>query len=435
MNFTEKKLLDCTVNIPKILILDNVDDHILWPSFPYTDSYLNEALIEPLNTGYLMCSKDYIPDFSIKDEKSFRNKTNRLIKNTKRSLRSGFLSEHEGFVLTRRIYKSGIERFGLLALLDYEQYDLSATSLIKISKKPDEKTVNKYTEYLEKAILDFPYTTALFDDLARTLIEPLAASNFHFTPIFSFDHPVFGLYEGYLINTPQHYTLISNSLTKIKKQMLEECKPLFIVNEGVESFESGARHWQQLKEKYGNDLYQLHPARFQLVELFNIHDPITKILPFNILLRNTKSDELISKIRDFEKIKVETQSSPSELFDTILKRFNKYGSLCYGIIHENVSSLVTFRQPLTNFGIVNIEEILNDYLTKRKEDIVFYRNTTELINDLKQDSDTAVIMPPFNKTTFFADISKSGALNKYSYYSDEPINQRFLFESRMIIDD
>ena len=339
MDFIEKRLLDYGVQIPKFLIPENPVDHILWPSFPCINENMNESLIDPLNIGYLMNSSNYIPDFKKDESKSSKNKYNKLYKNMKRSLRSGFLSEHEGFVLTKHIYKTGIERYGLLILLDYEKYEV-INPLIGISKQYDNQITSEYVKFLSKAVFDMPYAQALIDDEDEILIEPLIASLFNFKLIFSFNHPIFGTYEGYLITTPQHYTLISNALTKIKSNITQNNKHLFLIHEGVESFESGKIHWENLKNKYGSSLYMLNPARFQLVELFNIYNPAIELIPCNILINNVSYDELISKFRLTDKIKVEICPSIRDLHEAILKRFNKYGSICYGLIYDDISYIV-----------------------------------------------------------------------------------------------
>ncbi len=432
MDFIEKKLLDCAVHIPKILIPDNQNDHILWPSFPWNSDELNKSLIDPLDIGYLMNTKDYVPLHEDKSTKNPKSSYNKIYKNMKRSIRSGFLSEHEGFVLTRHIHKSGIERYGLLVLLDYERFRTDG-SLIEIAKQYDSNISSEQTSFLSKSIFDLPYAQGLIEDEDEILIEPLIASAFNFKPIFSFDHPIFGIYEGYLITTPQHYTLICNALMKIKSKILNNEKHLFLIHEGIESFESGKLHWENLKSKYNNSLYQLNPARFQLVELFNIYNPAIELSPCNILIKNISHEELITQFRSTDKIKVETQPSIRDLHETILKRFSKYNSICYGLVYDDISYLVTFRQPESDIGQVNIESVIKTYLNDKSHETSFHINISELLINYADGRNTAIILPPINKSTFFSNIAKTGPLKHYAYYHDIPANRKFLFEARVIV--
>ncbi len=431
MDFIEKRLLDCAVHIPKILIPDNPADHILWPSFPCAYKDMNKSLIDPLNIGNLMNSKDYSLDF-LNDEKiNNKNKYMKIYKNMKRSVRSGFLTEHTGFILTRHIHKSGIERFGLLVLLDYEKYKTD-NSFIELSKKCDKNITDLYSDFLSKSVFDLPYAQALIEDENELLIEPLRASTFQFKPIFSFNHPIFGIYEGFLITTPQHFTLISNALTRIKSKSMQNTKPLFLVHEGVESFESGKIHWENLKRKYGSSLYQFNPSRFQLVELFNIFSPNLELNPCNILIKDISHDELITQFRTTDKIKVEILPSIRDMHDAIMKRFNKYGSICYGLVSDDVSYLVTFRTPESDMGIVNLQNIISKYTQDKSHMLSYHANISELLIEYSEGRNTAIIMPPINKQTFFTDIKKYGPLMQYAYCHDMPINRKFLFEARLL---
>ncbi len=432
MDFIEKRLLDCAVHIPKILIPDNPNDHILWPSFPCISEDMNKSLIEPLNIGYLMNSKDYVPAYEDGSKKNAKNNYNKIYKNMKRSIRSGFLFEYEGFVLTRHIHKSGTERYGLLMLLDYEKFRAD-NSLIEIAKQYDNNIVTDHASFLSKSVFDLPYAQALIEDEDEILIEPLIASTFHFKPIFSFDHPIFGIYEGYLITTPQHYTLICNALTKIKSKIMKNEKHLFLIHEGIESFVSGKLHWEDLKNKYSSSLYQLNPARFQLVELFNIFSPSLELSPCNILIRNISHEDLILQFRSTDKVKVEIQPSIRDLHETILKRFNKYNSICYGLVYDDISYLVTFRQPQSDIGIINIEEVIKTYISDRNHETSFHVNISELLIDYADGKNTAIILPPIKKSTFFSNIAKTGPLKNYAYFHDTPVNRKFLFEARTII--
>jgi len=435
MDFIEKRLLDCAVHAPILYIPDNPSDHILWPSFPFTHNNLNEKLIDPLDIGFLMNSKDYTPQYNSDNVKLTKNHFNKINKNVKRSLRSGFLSDYEGFVLTRHIYPSGEERYGLLVLLDLEQYSNQPLSIISYAKDFDEDKAKRHSEFLNHSVIDFPFSQAFIEDKSFSLIEPLISCTFNFKLIFSFDHPIYGVYEGYQISTPQHYTLISNALMKIKEKVIIENKPMFIISDGIESFESAKIHWEWLKNKYGNDLYSLHPSRFQMVELLNISNNSTIINPFYIIFKNTQIDDLVKQIRNNTKIKVESQISLKELNNAINKRFDKYKSVCYGMTDIESLYLITFRNPDSDIGIINILDVINEYLVKRNNDICFYSNANEFYDNISQSQDCGIILPPINKDTFFENISSLGKLSTYAYVSDIESSKNFIFEARKIIDD
>ncbi len=431
MDFIEKRLLECAVHVPKILIPTNKSDHISWPGFPAVNDDLNASLLAPLNAGNLMNSKDYSSDLENELNLPERKRYVRTYKNMKRAVRSGFLTEYKGFILTRRINKSGVERYGLLILLDYEDY-LSDNPIIAVSREYNRDIATAQADFMTNAIFDLQYAQALIEDQEATLIEPLVASTFHFKKIFSFNHPVFGIYEGFLIDTPQHFTLISNAFAKIKAKSIKNNKSLFLVHEGVESFESGLIHWNRLKEQYGNRLYRYNPARFHLVELFNIYSPDINLVPYNVLVKDISHDKLVTQFRAKEKIKVETLSSVRELHEAILKRSEKYGSVCYGLICDDVSYLVTFRTSESDIGIINIQDTLAKLMQENEHSVSYHINISEMLIEYAEGKHTAIIMPPIKKDTFFDNIAKHGRLNRHAYCHDIPANLRFLFEARFL---
>ena len=62
--------------------------------------------------------------------------------------------------------------------------------------------------------------------------------------------------------------------------------------------------------------------------------------------------------------------------------------------------LITFRNPDSDIGIINILDVVNEYLVKRNNDIYFYSNANEFYDNISQSRDCGIILPPINKDTF-----------------------------------
>lgn len=431
MNFTEKRLLENAVHIPTIMVPLNTRDHSLWPSFSYRNFDLNESIEDSFQPGYLLSSKDYLIDPDLINTSKERAMRRKVLANMKRSLKTGFFTEHKGFILTKRVSNTGHERYGLLLLLDYERYQNESELSIKRAKTFDYDIASHQLETMKNSLFDFPYASGLIEDESLSLIEPLISSLFHFKLIYSFTNPVFGLYEGYLINTPQHFTLINNAIQKLFKNASLMKKPTFIIHEGIESFESGSLNWKRLKEKQSK-IPANHPARFQLVEIFNIFSDSLNLTPCNLALANTDLDEFVAEIRKETKIKVESFKSLDDLTSAISGRSIKYGSMCYGLVANEVYKLMTFLEPESNLPLINLESFISQYLTKRPFDFKYNISIDEISTNLKAENTCYVIMPPIKKKTFFEDVLTFGPLKDYVFCSNSPINERFLFESRKI---
>jgi hypothetical protein len=97
--------------------------------------------------------------------------------------------------------------------------------------------------------------------------------------------------------------------------------------------------------------------------------------------------------------------------------------------------LITFRNPDSDIGIINIYNIINEFMTERKNDINFYSNAIDFYDNIFLAQDCGIILPPINKDTFFENIANLGKLSTYAYVSDIESSKNFIFEARKIIDD
>jgi hypothetical protein len=433
MDLVEKRLLECGISIPEILVPKAPDSIRYWASKSYDQSSLktDDQLLPKPRTA-VSSSEVMLPD-NFMTCTNIERIENAVIKNMKRLLKSGYFNPFEGFILTKHVYSSGVIRYGLLACLDLEDYCCEGRSnLIASAKKADDAVSTVLSEFRKKALLETPYASVLINDPKFSIIEPLASSCSLLRKLYSINHPVFGQYEAYHIYTPQHFTLTNNALLKIQKKSMEDNVPLYLVAEGNDHFMAAKKHWESLKEKYGKDLATYHPARFCMVEIFNMNDPSIELLPYDVILHNVNITEFMAATRKDHKIKAE--SIQGDMRDVLNKRFYKYNALCFGLMSEEQSFLVTFKDPSCDIGTVFIDGFLKEYMKEHPSDIRYTQDMTEFENDSAVSTNIGIMMPPINKATFFKDISVSGPLHKYSYSLDMLPNQRFCFESRKITD-
>ncbi|MFA7672690.1 MAG: DUF1015 family protein [Clostridia bacterium] len=433
MDLVEKRLLECGISVPEILVPKATDSIRSWASSSYDQSSLKTDDQPPskprsaVSSSEVMLPDDFMTCINIEHTE------NAIVKNMKRLLKSGHFNSYKGFILTKHIYSSGVIRFGLLTCLDLEEYGCEGRSnLIASAKIPDDAVSALLCEFRKKALTETPYSTVLINDPKFGIVEPLASSCSLLRRLYSFNRPVFGQYEGYHIYTPQHFTLTNNALFKIQKKSIEDNVALYLVAEGNDQFMAAKKHWESLKEKYGKDLATYHPARFFMVEIFNIDDPNMELIPYDVILRNVNITEFMAAIRKDHKIKAETVQG--DMRDALSKRFYKYNALCFGLISAEQSFLVTFKDPGCDIGTVFLDGFLKDYMKEHPADIRHTLDMTEFNNDSAINTNLGIMMPPINKATFFKDISVLGPLHKYSYALDTLQNQRFCFESRKITD-
>jgi len=198
----------------------------------------------------------------------------------------------EGLMYIERHTHSGL-RQGLLTAFDLEHYDFS----------PDSKTLIRATEgtiidripprlaVRAQASMEVPHIMILIDDPACTVIENIKAALKNAKPEYAIElMKNGGTVQGWFL---QSETLIAPVLSALKSLKTESSKRqnsstplLFAMGDGNHSLATAKVSWNNIKQKLldeGSSLDEvmLHPARFALAELVNIHSSGLRFEPIH----------------------------------------------------------------------------------------------------------------------------------------------------------
>mmetsp|Transcript_15834 Transcript_15834/g.39162 ORF Transcript_15834/g.39162 Transcript_15834/m.39162 type:complete len:626 (+) Transcript_15834:268-2145(+) len=207
------------------------------------------------------------------------------------------------------------KRRGLLLSLDLDQYEYTqnARSLIRATEKTVVSRLPVRTQIRQRAQLELPHIIILVDDPDRRLITPLFdrfaggaedqvnGSNGS-NKCYSVDlMENGGRVEGWKVPVTDTAAMAYVADVLGKLRAASSTGMLFAVGDGNHSLAAAKCVWEQEKEKHPMtaEQKQLHPARYALVEVQNIHDTAIKFEPIHRLLFDAKPTDVLARLRKY----------------------------------------------------------------------------------------------------------------------------------------
>lgn len=221
-------------------------------------------------------------------------------------LRDGILQEMPaGFVLTKRSLGKEHSRYGLVAEIDLETYDYrkGEHSLTRPTEMTVEERIPPRLRVRQQAAIELPHIMLLIDDPERSVIEPLVKRTNSFRQIYDTELMLKGGHiSGWLIPEGKETDAIMNKIEKLadpkvfrEKYNLKEEYPMlnFAVGDGNHSMATAKAAWEQIKEGLTEEERKMHPARYCLCEIVNIHDESLQVEPIHRVLFGVEKEEFL----------------------------------------------------------------------------------------------------------------------------------------------
>ncbi len=226
------------------------------------------------------------------------------------SLSSGLFREYpDAMILTERTLRDGSVRYGILGLIDLEQYDYhtESESFIRATEQTVLARVESRKELRDGSALDIPHLMLLVDDKDKELVEPLVARIGEFEKIYDFDlMQNSGHLRGYLIpkDGQEHIAAILEKWSEpgwFRRKYRSTSHPMVLaVGDGNHSLAAAKNAYERIKERIGAEAAAVHPARYALAELNNLHDPAITFEPIYRVLKGADLDDLLNYLRKAE---------------------------------------------------------------------------------------------------------------------------------------
>lgn len=368
--------------------------------------------------------------------------------NMKKYIDEGILvSQYPGFIFIDRKTSHAESRKGLIIAVDLEAYDFNkgSQSLIRATEGTVIDRLPPRVKIRQNAPLELPHVMLLIDDPEKTVIEPLSEKLHLLEKIYDFDLMMDGGHiKGYKLENKELIYEIENALEKLanadnfkSKYCVgpEKSILLFAVGDGNHSLASAKVHWENVKKTLSRKQMDLHPARYALVEVVNVHDDGLEFEPIHRVVFNINVKKLLDEIVTF--CGTEAYHKEFESFEIMDKEIenirNKKDSHVIPYIAKDTLGIIVVESPKFNLEVGTLQCYLDELVQNDKNVKIDYIHGEEVVKLLgSKEGNIGFFLPPMDKQDLFKTVILDGTLPRKTFSMGEAEEKRFYLECRKI---
>jgi hypothetical protein len=336
---------------------------------------------------------------------------------------NGILQTINGFLYVKRTLQNGKVRRGLMGVVDLECYDFSlgSQSLIRATEGTVLERIPPRVKVRENAVLECPHIMLLIDDPQKTVIEPLDKR----TDLEKlYDFPLMqnsGALAGFLCDDAES-ARIFEALSKLADReafnsrygLSGKAPLLFAVGDGNHSLATAKTCYENLKKSMPKDEALVHPARYALVEIVNLHDTSLEFEPIHRVVFGIKENALEQAL-----MKVCTKEVTPGSQKIIL---------CKG----KSKTILYFTKPSSNLPVGTLQSFLDTYI-KMNGGKIDYIHGEDVVEDLSsKDGNLGFLLEGMPKEELFKTVVLDGSLPRKTFSMGHACDKRFYYECRRI---
>lgn len=328
----------------------------------------------------------------------------RLVDNT-------FRTCPDSFVLVERTMQNGTIRRGLVGKLDLEAYSFSADSGSPI--RPTEGTVESRlparVKIRQNAPLELPHVLVLIDDLQDTVLGQAAAAQSE--TVYDFD-----LFQGTHIKGSlicgDATAPILDALDQLLAPLNAPGQVAIAVGDGNHSLATAKACFEALKTTMPESQWSVHPARYALVELMNLHQDALQFEPVHRVVFDT---------------------NPTELLDMVTAAFPIFDEpLFLSCIVEGKKMTLPLGLAPDALPVGPLQAVLDFYLKNHAGEIDYIHDDDALRTLASRPGAVGFLLPPMEKSALLPTVQKEGALPRKTFSLGCSSEKRFYLEARRI---
>ena len=342
-------------------------------------------------------------------------------------LKDGVLkSAGSKYIYVERTQRDGVCRRGLMGVVDLEEYNYlpGSISLIRATEGTVLERIPPRVRVREHASLELPHIMLLIDDPEKTVIEPLAEGAASMDVAYDFSlMQSSGSIKGYFVSDDQAEA-IGNALEKLadpqvcadKYGVSDKGVLLFAVGDGNHSLATAKECYERLKKTLTSEEAAVHPARYALVEVVNVHDTALQFEPIHRVVFDIDADNLLSALSNF----YEVSETPCD------------GAQSFEYCCAKSAGTLWIKNPRSNLAVGTLQIFLDDYL-KKNSGRIDYIHGDDVVNELgTQPGNIGFLLPPMAKEDLFKTVLIDGALPRKTFSMGHAWDKRFYLETRRI---
>jgi len=320
------------------------------------------------------------------------------------------------YIYAERTLSSGKTRKGLIAAIDLERYDFSPNS--KSTVRATEGTILERIPPRKRvrinAPLELPHIMLLIDDKDKKIIEGLQAKKIDFKKAYDFELMEKGGHiAGWAIGADQ-IDLYEPFSALAKNAMERETPLIFALGDGNHSLATAKDCWEDIKKTLSAEEIAVHPARFALAEIVNIHDESLEFEPIHRVLFNVNAGDLLTKLREFYPV------------------VSDGGGHIVDYVSKEKSGHIVLPTSASNLAVGALQKFLDHYLRESSAEID-YVHGDDVVRELgAKDGNIGFLLPKMEKSDLFKTVVLDGALPRKTFSMGHAEEKRFYLECKRI---
>ena len=330
-----------------------------------------------------------------------------------------------GYVLVERTTQSGM-RLGLVCAVDLEQYDYApgTRSLVRPTEETIASRLPARLAIRRGAAMELSHILLLMDDPLQTVVEPLYACRHALRPLYDF--PLMkdgGHLRGWAVEDEGHKAQLDAALAALLAQQGDD-PLLFAVGDGNHSLATAKAYWEQLKPSLTAEQQAIHPARYALCEVENIHDDALVFEPIHRVLTGVSGAEVMADWTLYCHERGMDLSEVTGLHDT---------EHVFRVVYDGMEAVAAVSKPDGAIPAATVQRYLDDFLRRHPEASIDYIHGDDTLRALAgQPGSIGFLLPPIDKYGFFAAVKTLGTLPRKTFSMGHANEKRFYMECRKI---
>ena len=323
----------------------------------------------------------------------------KIIEKQREYVANDIFREIEGTVLVHRTTAYGNDRWGLMCLVDLDEYsnDKGAKPLIRATEGLVIERIPPRVQIRKNCPLELPHIMVLIDDSERTVIEPL---------ISSVDEVLYdgemngggGKITGYnVVDTTGAENALKDLLAKSIEKYGERL--LFLVGDGNHSLATAKACRDESNPR----------SKYALVEIVNIYDEGLKFEPIHRAIFGVDNKKFIDGL---------SAVMAGKTCKTTVYDGDKVGEIEFP---ENSIE-----------GVKLVQEYIDAYLKQNGGEVDYIHGSDELISVCREKKAVGIALKAIDKSTFFDYIVKNGTLPRKTFSMGEADEKRYYIECRKV---
>ncbi len=311
---------------------------------------------------------------------------------------SGVLQPVEGTVLVKRTTAYGNTRYGLMCLINLDEYtnEKVKKTMIRATEGLVEERIPPRVAIRKDCLFELPHVMVLIDDQNRSVIEPLIGTG---EVIYSGKlNGNGGEIVGYNVKDTAPVEKALDALFAASKEKYGE-ELAFLVGDGNHSLATA-----KACRKEANPLSQ-----YALVEIVNIYDEGLKFEPIHRAIFGVDNEKFIKSLASL----TENNAGKTSLF--------------------NGDTEVSIAFPADAIdGVKIVQKYIDEYLKLNGGEVDYIHGENDLKEICATKNAVGIKLNAIDKSTFFSYVVNNGTLPRKTFSMGEAEEKRYYLEARRI---